>query len=190
MSPSDALHAIITTHAALDDLELPLGDFDENLTAAAALFDDPTVTATLPAKNAEFCARVAIRLRHQLDAHTWQPRVLHGDPWLGGNLVNTTNGPRLIDFEAVCRGPLEWDLSSIAIDDIDGVDADLLGVCRALRSFTVAAWCWAQPGRAPDVDDAARWHLHRLLLDLRAVIDVSPTVAHFTEPRIKQSVDC
>jgi hypothetical protein len=88
--------------------------------------------------------------------------VLHGDPWIGGNLVNTTSGPRLIDFEAVCRGPFEWDFSSFGGDVIDAVDQELFAICEALRRLTVAAWCWAQPGRAHEVDEAARWHLHLL----------------------------
>ncbi len=162
LTAAQVLDTVRATHLALADLDLAVPDFDQNLTAATALFDDPTRTATVPSGERDFCLSVGRRLRQQLDALAWQKLVLHGDPWVGGNLVHTTSGPRLVDFEAVCRGPFEWDLSSFDGDGIGAADKDLLAVCKALRSFTVAAWCWAQPGRAPEVDEAAHWHLHVL----------------------------
>jgi hypothetical protein len=162
LAPQDALDAVLATHEALADLALPVPDFDTGLATAHALFDDPARTATLPTEERRFCSAVGTLLRERLDELTWRRRVLHGDPWIGGNLVNTVHGPRLIDFEAVCRGPIEWDLSSFVEHERDDVDTNLLAVCRLFRSFAVAAWCWAQPGRAPDVDEAALWHLHLL----------------------------
>lgn len=159
LTAAQVLDTVRATHGALADLDLAVPDFDHNLTVATELFSDLTHTATLSSGEREFIASVGRRLREQLDALAWPALVLHGDPWVGGNLVNTTSGPRLVDFEAVCRGPFEWDLSSFGGDGIDAADKDLLAVCKALRSFTVAAWCWAQPGRAPEVDEAARWHL-------------------------------
>jgi hypothetical protein len=162
IAAADAFDAVRATHEALTDLPVPLPTFDDNLALARALFADPTRTATVPENEREFCLIVGSQLRARFDVMTWHSRVLHGDPWIGGNLVNTSSGARLVDFEAVCRGPLEWDLSSFAGDDLDNVDESLLAVCRTLRRFTVAAWCWAQPGRAPEVDEAARWHLNAL----------------------------
>ena len=54
-----------------------------------------------------------------------------GNPWVGGNLVATTAGLRMLDFETVCLGPREWDLSSI--DDVPEAAVDdpaLLDACR------------------------------------------------------------
>jgi Phosphotransferase enzyme family len=161
---SDALAVLYATHEVLADLTVPVADFDDNLVTAQDLFDDHARTATLPETQRQFCAAVGSKLRDRLNASRWQARaqILHGDPWVGGNLVNTVDGPRLIDFEAVCRGPIEWDLSCAVEGVPDGVNGDLLALCRSLRSFSVAAYCWAQPGRAPDVDEAAEWHLHLL----------------------------
>jgi hypothetical protein len=54
-----------------------------------------------------------------------------------------------------------------ALDEQDAsffeeADPHLLDLMRDLRSCCVAAWCWMQRGRAPEVDEAAVWHLHRL----------------------------
>jgi Ser/Thr protein kinase RdoA (MazF antagonist) len=71
---------------------------------------------------------------------------LHGEPH-DGNIIVTEDGPRLIDFEAACVGPLEWDLAStspgVAATFAD-VDDELLALLQLLNSARVATWCWAQ----------------------------------------------
>lgn len=42
------------------------------------------------------------------------PRTLHGDPH-NGNVVLTRSAPRWLEFESVCSGPLEWDLSALPV---------------------------------------------------------------------------
>jgi phosphotransferase family enzyme len=69
----------------------------------------------------------------------WQP--LHGDAH-PGNLIATRNGLVWIDFEDVCRGPVEWDLASVM--DAGGAathhqpDPDILAQCTQLRALQVA----------------------------------------------------
>lgn len=69
---------------------------------------------------------------------TLQP--LHGDAH-GGNLLATRAGLVWIDFEDVCRGPIEWDLATM--DDADVVaahyqpDPDVLARCTELRILQV-----------------------------------------------------
>ncbi|GLY04990.1 aminoglycoside phosphotransferase family protein [Actinoplanes sp. NBRC 101535] len=41
--------------------------------------------------------------------------AVHGDAW-GGNIVDTTSGPVILDLERFASGPPEWDLTSIAVD--------------------------------------------------------------------------
>ena len=47
-------------------------------------------------------------------------------------------GPRFIDFETVCEGPIEWDLAHIATEAAAAypaaVDAETLRLCRARAS--------------------------------------------------------
>lgn len=165
LQPEVVLTALAETHAAFGGLaDTELLSFLDDLARAAAIFGDPQLSPTLPSAERHFCRRVGNELGGWFDDGDWSSIVLHGDPWLNGNLIATTAGPRLIDFEAVCVGPKEWDLSALGdlADRAAGIDHELLDHCRALRSYTVAAWCWAQPGRAIDVDEAAHLHLQRL----------------------------
>ena len=77
----------------------------------------------------------------------------------------TQDGVRWFDFESVCRGPLEWDLSALpdrALGAFSDADRDLLANLRRLRSVCVAVWCSVQPDRAPEVAEAADFHLRAL----------------------------
>ena len=72
---------------------------------------------------------------------------------------------RWIDLDSACRGPLEWDaafLTPEAAALFPELDPEALEVASRLVSACVATWCWVQPGRAPEVDEAARFHLRRL----------------------------
>lgn len=83
----------------------------------------------------------------------------------GGNLVRTPAGAALLDFEASCLGPREWDLSAVSEEaaTVAGIlDPALLSLLRSLRSLCVCVWCWAQAGRTVEIDEAARYHLSRL----------------------------
>jgi hypothetical protein len=91
-------------------------------------------------------------------------RVLHGGPH-ASNLLRTPSGLRWIDLDTVCRGPLEWDLAHLpqeAAAAFPEADLELLDAMRNLQSAEVAVWCWASYGRAPEVDEAAHFHLERI----------------------------
>jgi hypothetical protein len=70
---------------------------------------------------------------------TWQP--LHGDVHLG-NVIATRDGLVWIDFEDVCRGPVEWDLASMLDAGAATVhhrpDPEVLASCTRLRALQVA----------------------------------------------------
>jgi hypothetical protein len=89
---------------------------------------------------------------------------LHGSPH-AGNWLATAEGPLLLDFETACRGPIEWDLAALddeAVDLFPGVDDELIALLRRMRSVCVAAKCWVEPNRAPEVSEAAHIHLKLL----------------------------
>lgn len=77
-------------------------------------------------------------------ALTWPRRPLHGDAHTG-NVLITSSGPRWLDFEDVCVGPVEWDLASrtLTAEHIDAypgdVDYQRLEDCRDLRNLQVLA---------------------------------------------------
>lgn len=90
------------------------------------------------------------RWRARAEAMDAPERVLHGEPH-ANNLLSTSHGLVMIDFEGACVGPVEWDLASVAPAvvaayrgrvDID-IDIDRLALLRALNSARVATWCFA-----------------------------------------------
>lgn len=68
-------------------------------------------------------------------------RPLHGDLH-PGNLLPTSAGTLWIDFEDVCRGPIEWDLAAIvdttAVSAHHRPDPDVLAGCHDARMLQVA----------------------------------------------------
>jgi aminoglycoside phosphotransferase (APT) family kinase protein len=152
--------ALAALHDALADLGAPLPAFTEKLDRAAALFADPGATPELQASDRHLTALAHERLRPRL-AGVGDRRPLHGEPH-EGNVLWTPDGPLFVDFEGACSGPREWDLAYLppearaAFPDRDDELVEVLG--RAI-AFCVAAWCWAQRGRAPEVDEAAAHHL-------------------------------
>ena len=77
-------------------------------------------------------------------ALTWHRRPLHGDAHTG-NVMLTAGGPRWIDLEDACVGPVEWDLASrtLGADVVaaypGAIDLDRLEQCRDLRALQILA---------------------------------------------------
>ena len=152
--------ALRAFHEALADFASPLPPFTEKVDDAAVLFADPTATPELPASDRRLTAAIYDRLRSWLVTVGTGSR-LHGEPH-SDNVIWTLNGPVLVDFEAVCMGPAEWDLGFLpeqARETFPERNDDLIASLRQAISFCVAGWCWAQHGRAPEIDAAAAFHL-------------------------------
>lgn len=172
--PPDARRAVAAVHEALRAYPGPVPPFTDQLDRVVAFLDDPAVTPGVSSGDRAFLRRLALEFRAAfVPDGSWQP--LHGDPWIGGNLLATAGaadpaGPEgpapaggpavLVDFEAACAGPPEWDWTVLPDEALpDGVDRRLVAELRRMRSLVVAVWCLAQPGRAPEVDEAAAYHL-------------------------------
>ena len=83
----------------------------------------------------------------------------------GGNVLWVGAKPLLIDFESCCLVPREIDFLPFSEGNLSALphlDRRLMNILGALKSFCVAVWCWSQPGRAPEVREAAEYHLGRL----------------------------
>ena len=67
--------------------------------------------------------------------------AVHGDAW-AGNVVVTSDGPVLLDFERFSFGPPEWDLTSIAVDytTFGDMTADQWAAFAASYGYDVTAW--------------------------------------------------
>jgi thiamine kinase-like enzyme len=105
------------------------------------------------------------RLRRSVVDRGAPEQLLHGEPH-PGNLLSTKNGPRFIDLETCCHGPVEFDLAHVpeeVSDRYPNVDQALLSDCRNLVLAMVAAWRCDPGDQFPNGQRAA----HKLLSALR-----------------------
>jgi len=155
--------SLAALHGALDGYPGELPPFTAHVEDAGAILAAEPLPA-LPGADRAFLADLHTRLVGKLAATPVSARVLHGEVHLG-NLLAADDGLRWIDFEAACVGPLEWDLTGLpdeALTAFPLVDRGLLPLLRDVRSCCVAAWCWRNPERAPELRAAAEFHLDRL----------------------------
>jgi Phosphotransferase enzyme family len=136
--------------AMLVDLHAVLRSYPGELpTLAPAVVDLPRWLATLDATvagdvlGAADIARVraaAERLGRFLEAADAEVQPLHGDAH-PNNLIATREGLVWIDFEEVCRGPVEWDLATMMDPDAVAAhhrpDPEVLARCTELRALQV-----------------------------------------------------
>jgi len=160
----EAGRALRALHDAVADYPFALPPLWKRLDRAQSIVDDAGSCPALPEDDRRFLAARLRDLRSSFQGLQLAERPLHGGPQLA-NLLRTPTGPRWIDFDTVCRGPLEWDLAHLpeaAAVSFPEARKDALALARRLVGAEVAVWCWRTYGRAPEVDEAARFHLDRL----------------------------
>ena len=164
VTPQEAGRALRALHDAISDYPQPLPPLWARLDRAQHVADDATALPALAGDDRRFLSETLRELRSRFEAFALDERPLHGGPHLA-NLLRTPAGPRWIDLDTVCRGPLEWDVAHLperAAAEFPEARRDALPVARLLISADVAVWCWRTYGRAPEVDEAAHFHLGRL----------------------------
>ena len=162
LESSQTASALRAVHQALSDFSGSLPWFMVELKDAGRLLQPDR--SALPATDRSFLVDVLDDVETSLAARKMESQSLHGSPH-GGNWLVTASGPILLDFETACTGPAEWDLAALddaAVALFPDVDHELIGVLRRMRSLCVAAKCWVEPNRAPEVGEAARVHLKLL----------------------------
>jgi len=159
-------YALAQVHEALDSYAETLPSFlDRQVRRTAKILFSESAPFPLPTSDRDFLCSQYMSITSALRDRTLKWRTLHGDPHRGNVLVCSA-GYLFIDFESVCAGPLEWDLSALpghgagAFD----VDEDLLSLLRRLRSLCVAVWCWTRARSSTALDRAARNHMGLLRL--------------------------
>lgn len=144
ITATEAADALRHLHERLARYAGELPSFRSGLCLAqGALFDDRRMQS-LPPNDRTMLRAAFDRLLADLEAQAFAEQGLHGEPHAGNRLV-TASGPRWIDLEAVCVGPLEWDLAFMpeeALGRFPAADSDLLLLLRTLNSARVATWCW------------------------------------------------
>ena len=159
-------HALEQVHEALDSYPETFPSFlDRQVRRTAKILFGESVPSPLPTSDRSFLRSQYLSITSELHDRKLMCRTLHGDPHRGNVLVSKA-GYLLIDFESVCSGPLEWDLSALPGLGAGAfyVDEDLLSILRRLRSLCVAVWCWTRARSSTALDRAARNHLGLLRL--------------------------
>jgi hypothetical protein len=160
ISGAAAGDALAQVHRALVGYSGPLPSFlDRQPRRTSRILSDPAALSDIPGAERAFLRREHSNILSRLGECRFDYRALHGDPHRGNFLV-TRDGCLMIDFESVCSGPTEWDLSALPGGGAScfAVDQELVMLLRRLRSLCVAVWCWSRPVRATELDRAARAH--------------------------------
>jgi Ser/Thr protein kinase RdoA (MazF antagonist) len=157
--------ALRAFHEAFVGYPRRLPSFTDQIEDAGRVLSDDALAPALARDDRELLRAAQRRLLGSLRGAALSERPLHGDPHPDGNVLLTPQGPLLVDFEAACMGPVEWDLTSTGTEvarTYPGADPALVDILSVARSLCVATWCWMQPERDPAVAEAARWHLTRI----------------------------
>jgi Ser/Thr protein kinase RdoA (MazF antagonist) len=156
--------ALTQFHAALASYPGALKPFTEDDEECYSLLDSDRLSPELSLADHHFLRQVYEHLSASLNAFDYECVPVHTEIH-GGNVIWKDREPLLIDFESCCRGPRELDFlffSERNLSVCPNLDKQLMEILGDLRSFRVAVWCWSQPGRAPEVREAAEYHLSRL----------------------------
>jgi hypothetical protein len=156
--------ALREVHAALTSYPGELRLFTDGADTCAAMLADPLALPALPERSRQFLAARLVQLREMLELDPSRFIPLHGDTHLG-NVMMTLAGPVWADLETACRGPIEWELTSlppVARKPFGPLEPRLFAQLSQLRSLTVAVWCWSDAERSPEVWAAAEYHLRRV----------------------------
>ena len=157
-APSAYADALERLHACLRSLDVATPHFSDRVAEAQRLVASPEDTPALADADRDFLGSTLRGLMRAIDDRGAGEQLLHGEPH-PGNLLGTKDGPRFIDFETCCRGPLEFDLAHVpeaVCERYPDVDQALLRTCRGLVLAMVAAWRWDRGDRFPDGQRAAR----------------------------------
>jgi hypothetical protein len=163
LDPNEVAASLRGVHQALSDFPGALPSFSVELEDARRLLR-PDRSPALTAADRSFLLSVLDELQVALPPLLTTTRPVHGSPH-AGNWLRTMDGLLLLDFETACRAPIEWDVAALddaAVGVFSGVNGELIALLRRMRSACVAAKCWVEPNRAPEVFEAAHVHLKLL----------------------------
>lgn len=150
--PGEFADALTRLHEGMRRVEAPTPHFTDRVASARSMVDDRERTPELPDTDRALLANALRDLTGAITERGRAEQLLHGEPH-PGNLLPTGSGPRFIDFETCCRGPVEFDLAHApdkVAEHYPGVDRDMLRDCRNLMLAMVTTWRWDRDDRLPD----------------------------------------
>ena len=158
LGPAAYADAVGRLHAGLRTLDVVAPHFTDRVAEAKQLVARPEETPALADADRELLGNTLQSVSLAVARRRAAEQLLHGEPH-PGNVLNTTRGPLFVDFETVCRGPVEFDLAHVpaAVSDrYPGIDQDLLAECRGLVLAMVAAWRYEKSDQLPNGRRAGR----------------------------------
>jgi Ser/Thr protein kinase RdoA (MazF antagonist) len=165
-SAADYAAALAHLHTDMRSLDVPVASFRDRIGEAERVVGDSGMSPDLTPDDRSFLSSTFRRLRRSIDDRGAAEQMLHGEPH-PGNVLGTAGGPRFVDLETCCVGPVEFDLAHVptaVANHYPDVDRDLLDDCRQLVLAMVAAWRWERGDQFPD----GSWFGQELLTSLRA----------------------
>lgn len=164
MSSRAMAETLAAVHGALAGFAAPLASFlDLRVKRTGAALANPRCATALSNCDHAFLQLEFASIMSSLRPRTLMHQTLHGDPHKG-NFLAGRDGCLMIDFESVCSGPVEWDVSALprGAEGSFAVDEQLLSVLRRLRSLCVVVWCATRAARTKELQRAAMLHLDLL----------------------------
>lgn len=152
MSPGEYARALRKLHAGMRTVDLAVPHFTDRVAEARELVASRDRTPALGDDDRVLLETSLRDLTAAILGRGAAEQLLHGEPH-PGNVLNTPIGPRFIDLETACRGPIEFDVAHApeAVGDrYPGLDGDLLRDCRILVLAMVASWRWDRADQLPN----------------------------------------
>lgn len=150
--PNEFAAALHRLHGGMREIDVPVPHFMDRVIEATRVLADPALSPEAPEADRELLVTTLTKASQAVLEAGAPEQLLHGEPH-PGNLLSTTDGPLFIDFETVCRGPLEFDIAH-APEEIaahyPGIDQELLQQCRLLMLAIIIAWRWELGDQLPN----------------------------------------
>ncbi|HEX5478415.1 MAG TPA: phosphotransferase [Dehalococcoidia bacterium] len=166
-------HALLRLHAGMRQIDVPAPRFTDRVEEARSSLADRARTPDVGDADRQLLTSTLESVTASILNRSAGEQLLHGEPH-AGNLLNTREGPRFIDLETCCRGPVEFDIAhapEAVAAHYPGLNAALLAECRILMLAMIIAWRWDRDDDLPDGRRlAAAWTAQlRAALDARRV---------------------
>ena len=159
LPPEEYASALEHLHGAMRQIDVDAPHFTDRVADVQRWTERRDDTPDLADDERELLVRTLERLRRSVVDRRAPEQLLHGEPhpW---NVLDTTSGPRFVDFENCVRGPVEWDLGwapAAVSERYERADEGLTVDCRGLVLALVAAHCWRPEDERPGRESRARF---------------------------------
>ena len=157
--PDEYAASLRRLHGAMGQLEVATPRFTDRVADVLQWVARRDETPDLADEDREFLVQTIRGLQQSVLDRGAPEQLLHGEPhpW---NVLDTTGGPRFVDFENCVRGPVEWDLGWVPSEVsrlYPGADRDLVIHCRGLVLAVVAAHGWRHRDERPGREAAVQY---------------------------------